>query len=159
MDDGARGNWLLVAQAACEVAMLLPGRRLWRGRPWITTIAVGLLVLGLGIGGSAAWALGKQVRLHPTPPVDAVLRTSGAYRVVRHPMYLGMLVAAAGWAMLRARRSSLVALVGMIAVLSSKATVEERELLTRFPAAYRQYCAGTPRAVPTTPWMRAVGRL
>ncbi len=155
MDDVARGNWLLVGQAACEIVMLLPGPRLWRGSLSLTALASGLIVAGVGLGASAAWALGKQIRLHPTPPVGAVLRTAGPYRLVRHPMYVGMLLAAAGWVIFRARGVSVVALAGMIAMLSSKATLEERELLLRFPAAFREYCNGTPRALPTTPWMMA----
>lgn len=150
VDDVARGNWLLVGQAACEITMLLPGRRLWRARLPITAAGAGLIIAGLGLGGSAAWALGRQVRLHPSPPAGAVLRTTGPYRHTRHPMYVGMILAAAGVALLRARGSSVVALAGMIAVLSSKATVEERALLTRFPA-YSDYCRGTPRCLPPTP--------
>lgn len=132
MDGVKRGNWLLAGQAACEVAILFPGRRLWRGRLPITAIGSGLIVAGRRLGVSAAWALGKQVRLHPIPPVGAILRTKGPYRIIRHPMYVGMLLAAVGVALLRARSISIVALAGMIAVLSSKATVEERELLARF---------------------------
>jgi protein-S-isoprenylcysteine O-methyltransferase Ste14 len=153
VDDVARGNWLLVGQAACEISMFLPGRRLWRGRLPNIAIGGGLIVAGLGLGGSAAWALGRQVRLHPTPPAGAVLRTKGPYRHMRHPMYLGMLLAAAGVALLRARSTSVVALAGMITVLSTKATVEERALLTRFPAAYGEYCRVTPRCLPPTPWL------
>lgn len=158
MDDVAHGNWLLVGQASCELAMILPGRRLWRGRLSISAIAGGLIGVGLGLGASAAWALGKQVRLHPIPPVGAVLQTAGPYRLVRHPMYMGMLFAAAGVALLRARAMSIVALAGMIAVLSSKATVEERELQRRFPAAYREYRSATPRGLPTTPRFMAEDR-
>lgn len=153
MDDVARGNWLLVGQATCEIAMLLPGRRLWRGTLPITATAGGMIVLGLCLGCSAAWALGKKLRLHPTPPVGAVLRTSGPYRLMRHPMYVGILLAATGVALLRARSISVLALVGMIAVLSSKATMEERELKTLFPAAYGEYCSSTPRTLPPTPWV------
>lgn len=138
--------------------MLLPGPRVWPSHGSITACAGGLMAVGLGVAGSAAWTLGNQMRLHPIPPIGAALRTDGPYRLMRHPMYVGMLLAAVGVALLRARGMSILALVGMVAVLSSKATVEEQQLLRRFRLAYGEYSRGTRRVLPTTPWIPNRGR-
>jgi protein-S-isoprenylcysteine O-methyltransferase Ste14 len=106
-----------------------------------------LFVLGLGF---AIWA-----RLHIArnwgPPMskkdEPELVTSGPYRLVRHPIYSGILVAGVGtaialsWVWLIA-----VALAGVYFVYS--ATVEERYLTEQFPGAYPGYKRSTKMLVP-----------
>jgi protein-S-isoprenylcysteine O-methyltransferase Ste14 len=75
------------------------------------------------------------------------LVTSGPYRLVRHPIYFGFLLAGVGtavslsWTWLIA-----VALVGVYFVYS--ATVEERNLTEQFPVAYPEYRRSTKMLVP-----------
>lgn len=78
---------------------------------------------------------------------DPELVTSGPYRLVRHPIYTGILTAGVGtavalnWTWLIA-----VALAGTY--FSYSATVEERFLSERFPEAYRAYERETRMLVP-----------
>ena len=75
------------------------------------------------------------------------LVTSGPYRLVRHPIYSGILVAGIGtavalsWSWLIA-----VALAGIYFIYS--ATVEERYLTSEFPDAYPAYRRSTKMLVP-----------
>jgi protein-S-isoprenylcysteine O-methyltransferase Ste14 len=75
------------------------------------------------------------------------LVTSGPYRLVRHPIYFGILAgllgtaAALGWHWLIA-----VALAGVYFVYS--ATVEERYLAATFPDDYPRYRRATKMLVP-----------
>jgi len=75
--------------------------------------------------------------------------TSGPYRLVRHPIYFGFLLAGVGtavtlsWTWLIA-----VALVEVYFVYS--ATVEERNLTEQFPVAYPEYRRSTKMLVHTS---------
>lgn len=116
-------------------------------------IAKGLVVAGLAFGLSGVAALGRQLRAHPVPAEDAVLRTQGFYRVVRHPVYVGLLSGAAGVAALRGRPIGVAAFMGLLLILSSKASYEERALVARFGEAYERYCGEVPRGLPPAPWI------
>jgi protein-S-isoprenylcysteine O-methyltransferase Ste14 len=78
---------------------------------------------------------------------DPELVTSGPYRLVRHPIYAGVLVAGVGTA-LALSWFWLVAvfLAGVYFVYS--ASVEERFLAGRFPDAYAAYKRSTKMLVP-----------
>ncbi len=76
------------------------------------------------------------------------LVTSGIYRVIRHPSYLGLLLNLLGWGM--AFRSGVgVLLVGLaIPPLLARIRAEERMLRTQFGVEYDAYCAKTSRLIP-----------
>ncbi len=117
------------------------------GEPW--RAAVGLVLFGLGLG-FAIWArvhLGRNWGTPMTRKVDPELVTSGPYRLVRHPIYSGILVAgigtavALGWPWLTA-----VVLAGVYFLYS--ATVEERYLAEQFPDEYPAYRRSTRMLLP-----------
>jgi protein-S-isoprenylcysteine O-methyltransferase Ste14 len=75
------------------------------------------------------------------------LVTSGPYRLVRHPIYTGILVAGAGTAMALSWQWLIaVALAGVYFVYS--AIVEERYLAEQFPDTYPTYRRSTKMLVP-----------
>ena len=75
------------------------------------------------------------------------LVTSGPYRLVRHPIYSGILVAGVGTTVALNRLWLIViGLVGIYFVYS--ATVEERYLTEQFPDAYPTYKRSTKMLVP-----------
>lgn len=141
-----RGEWYVIAQFAL-FALLLFGPRATAGLPRWSGSAVGPLRwvgAALGVAGLAlvAWgivSLGRNLTAVPHPKADAQLTRSGAYRLVRHPIYSGIIIAGGGWALWQS--SWLV--VGYAAVLflffDVKSRREERWLLAKFPdyAAYR----------------------
>lgn len=148
MNDVRRGYWLIAAQAVCELCLLMPGARLWRVGPTTTTTAAVLIGGGAALGLGGARALGPGVPLHPIPPPGAALCSTGPYRLVRHPTYVGMLAAAVGWAVLRARPAPMAGCVAMAAVLTSKAVMEEEALLRRFGDDYLRYRARVAAGLP-----------
>jgi protein-S-isoprenylcysteine O-methyltransferase Ste14 len=78
---------------------------------------------------------------------DPELVTSGPYRLVRHPIYSGILVAGVGTAIaLSWMWLVVVGLAGVYFVYS--ATVEERYLTEQFPDAYPRYRRSTKMLVP-----------
>jgi len=111
--------------------------------------AVGLLFFALGLG-FAIWArlhIGRNWGMPMTKKDEPELVTSGPYRLARHPIYSGILLAGIGtavaldWSWLIAN-----ALVGIYFVYS--ATAEERYLTEQFPIAYPMYKRSTKMLVP-----------
>jgi protein-S-isoprenylcysteine O-methyltransferase Ste14 len=76
------------------------------------------------------------------------LVTTGIYRIIRHPSYLGLLVTSLGWGL--AFRSGIGVLLTALLVppLLSRIRAEERLLRAQFGAEYDAYCARTSRLIP-----------
>jgi protein-S-isoprenylcysteine O-methyltransferase Ste14 len=76
------------------------------------------------------------------------LVTSGIYRIIRHPSYLGLLIGTLGWGL--AFRSGVGVLLAalMIPPLIARIRAEERLLRTEFGAEYDAYRARTSRLIP-----------
>ena len=115
--------------------------------PWLAGIGLALFALGLGF---AVWArvhLGRNWGTPMTQKDDPELVTSGPYRLVRHPIYSGILAAGVGTALaLSWLWLTAVALAGIYFIYS--ATVEERYLTEQFPQSYPQYKRSTKMLVP-----------
>lgn len=76
------------------------------------------------------------------------LATGGPFRLLRHPIYMGLNLLALGSAVW-VPAPLLWAAVGLMLVGSDlRARGEERVLLTAFGGAYREYCARTRRFLP-----------
>jgi protein-S-isoprenylcysteine O-methyltransferase Ste14 len=76
------------------------------------------------------------------------LVTSGAYGVIRHPSYLGLLVGSLGWAL--AFRSAVGVLLTALLIppLLARIRAEERLLHTQFGDEYDAYRSRTSRLIP-----------
>jgi protein-S-isoprenylcysteine O-methyltransferase Ste14 len=114
---------------------------------WRAGLGLGFFAVGLGL---AIWArvhLGSNWGTPMTEKDDPELVTSGPYRIVRHPIYAGILIAGVGtaialsWSWLIA-----VALAGVY--FGYSATVEERFLAARFTDTYPDYRRSTKMLVP-----------
>jgi protein-S-isoprenylcysteine O-methyltransferase Ste14 len=105
-------------------------------------VLIGFVLIGL----SAVW-LGRGLTPHPAPNGRVTLRTGGPYKVVRHPMYVGVMLLALGSAVRAGSWVRLAAAVGLVVLFSAKARFEERALLANL-AGYGEYAAHTGRFVP-----------
>jgi protein-S-isoprenylcysteine O-methyltransferase Ste14 len=76
------------------------------------------------------------------------LVTTGIYRVIRHPSYLGMLVSSLGWGL--SFRSGVGVLLAALLVppLVARIQAEERLLRSQFGAEYDAYRARTSQLIP-----------
>lgn len=149
------GLALVGAQIAAVAGVFWPGEHRWRLPPAVTVGAASSMVGGAVLAAAGAVRLGPSLRALPTPPDRSVLRTDGAYGVVRHPIYAGLLASSTGAAILRARPEPLAAVAVLAAVLHLKAGYEERLLRLRFGAAYEEYAEQVPRLVPRIRLCRA----
>jgi protein-S-isoprenylcysteine O-methyltransferase Ste14 len=146
-----RANWLVVAQFVLLALLLLPGDPLWAGRQ-ATVLSVLLVITGLVLAGAGVIALGRDLVPWVAPREGATLRTDGVYRLTRNPIYVGLLIATAGWVIWRARIELVVVWVLLVVVLVVKAHLEQHRLLDRFGAAYREYADRTPLLL----WARGI---
>jgi protein-S-isoprenylcysteine O-methyltransferase Ste14 len=76
------------------------------------------------------------------------LMTTGVYRFIRHPSYLGLLISALGWGL--AFRSGVGVLLAVLLLppLMARIRSEERLLQSQFGAEYDAYRGRTSRLIP-----------
>jgi protein-S-isoprenylcysteine O-methyltransferase Ste14 len=76
------------------------------------------------------------------------LVTGGIYRIIRHPSYLGLLVASLGWGLAFRSAVGVILTLLTIPVLVGRIRAEERFLQAHFGAEYERYRARTSRLIP-----------
>jgi protein-S-isoprenylcysteine O-methyltransferase Ste14 len=101
-----------------------------------------LLILGGFLLIGAAWE-----RLHRAQQAG-LLATSGPYRLVRHPQYLGFIIIMAGFLLQWPTLLTLLMFPVLVVMYVRLARQEEREALAGFGEAYRRYMAETPGWLP-----------
>jgi protein-S-isoprenylcysteine O-methyltransferase Ste14 len=79
---------------------------------------------------------------------DHKLIQSGPYRLIRHPLYTGLILAAAGWCLVVPEWSSLVGALSLTACFVRRARKEDALLATEFGAEFEEYREKTGRLVP-----------
>jgi protein-S-isoprenylcysteine O-methyltransferase Ste14 len=105
--------------------------------------------------GLALYLLGGAVRLIPVFELKnrfsafvAVqeghqLKTDGMYRLVRHPSYVGLLIATTGWCLVFRSSIGLLLTLGMLVPIIGRIRAEERFLHEEFGEEYAAYCTQT----------------
>lgn len=149
---GPRGEGWVLVQGVLLVLVFAAGWSLgpdWSGPLRVAGVVVGMaLIIGggvLAIGG--ALRLGGALTPLPRPRDGAQLVESGAYALVRHPIYGGLILTAFGWALVQASIVAVGFAVVLAAFLWVKSAREEAWLEQRFPS-YATYRARTPRFIP-----------
>jgi protein-S-isoprenylcysteine O-methyltransferase Ste14 len=148
---GARGGGWVALQFALMAAILVlgvagPG---WpdSARWWLKGAGVLLVFGGAFVAVSAARALGSGLTPFPRPAAGGELVESGPYAVVRHPIYSGGILFAAGLSLVLSPWA-LVGTAALAVLWALKARVEERFLRERYPP-YDEYSSRTRyRLVP-----------
>jgi protein-S-isoprenylcysteine O-methyltransferase Ste14 len=101
--------------------------------------------------GAAVAVAGEALRIWAAGHLEKgrEVTASGPYRLTRHPLYVGSVLMAVGFAIASARLAA-VALIAAYLVLTYGAAIrsEERHLTEKFGAAYPEYRDGQMREVP-----------
>ncbi|RZT60862.1 protein-S-isoprenylcysteine O-methyltransferase Ste14 [Microcella alkaliphila] len=141
--------WGLVgAQFVLLIALgFAPRGDLWARTPLVVGIALALVGAGVVVGVAAGITLGRALTPSPIPREGSQLVTAGVYRLVRHPLYSGLVLLGAGLFIIGASWWHAALFVALFVLLSVKARLEERMLAARFPE-YTDYASRTGRIVP-----------
>ena len=70
---------------------------------WLRILGLGLLVVGGVFGTGGVLALGSNLTAFPKPIEGGTLVTKGMYRLVRHPIYTGLILGTLGLGIFRAK--------------------------------------------------------
>jgi len=76
------------------------------------------------------------------------LETTGVYRVIRNPSYLGLLITSLGWVLTFRSVVGVLLVASLLVPLVARIRAEERLLRSHFGAGYEKYCARTWRLLP-----------
>jgi protein-S-isoprenylcysteine O-methyltransferase Ste14 len=153
----AVGSAVFFIVAPCVVAGVVPWllTRWEFGPPWpapalIAVIGVVIMVAGAAVLGNAFVRFAWEGRGTPAPvaPTEELVIT-GPYRWVRNPMYLAVVAAIIGQALLLRQVSLLIyGAVVAAAFFTFVKSYEERVLSERYGEAYRRYRAAVPGWIP-----------
>jgi protein-S-isoprenylcysteine O-methyltransferase Ste14 len=116
---------------------------------WLRPVALGILVLGLGVRAAAVFTLGRAFSANVATRTGQRLQQSGLYSLVRHPSYLGLELILLAFA-LHARTWACLAvvLVPPTLALLYRIRVEETALRRAFGEEYEDYSRSTKRLIP-----------
>jgi protein-S-isoprenylcysteine O-methyltransferase Ste14 len=115
---------------------------------WLASIGLGIQV---GSGFVAVWArhhLGRNWSGAITAKVDHQLVRTGPYRLVRHPIYSGMLGMFLGTAIVSGQLHGLLAVVIIAGAYWRKIRLEEHNLRNVFGAEYDEYRKRSRAIIP-----------
>ncbi len=114
----------------------------------IRWVGVAAFALGEALRLAALHQLGQQYSAFITVQLEHKLVTSGVYRLIRHPLYMGQMLTIPG-AML-VFRSPLAPIIFVITAVfvANRSSREERVLEGEFPESYRDYQRHSWRFLP-----------
>jgi protein-S-isoprenylcysteine O-methyltransferase Ste14 len=149
---GPRGEGWVLIQGVLLVLVAAAGWSLgpdWAGPPRFAGILAGVALIagGVALGIRGVVDLGGAMTPLPRPRDDAALVETGAYALVRHPIYGGLILASFGWGMVRASIVAVILAAALAVFFRMKSTHEERWLEKRYPG-YPAYRARTRRFIP-----------
>jgi len=130
-----------VSRAFPRLAFALPGGR---------AIALALATLGgiVALAGVVAFRREGTTVNPMTPGSSSSVVCSGVYHYSRNPMYLGFLLALAGWAVYLSNALTVIPVVAFVGYMSQyQIKSEERALLAKFGPSYAQYMSRVRRWV------------
>ncbi|HEY0885182.1 MAG TPA: isoprenylcysteine carboxylmethyltransferase family protein [Ramlibacter sp.] len=127
------GLMWLAARALPAPAFTFPGQLVAA----LLLVAAGALVAGAGV---VAFRRARTTVDPRDPGKSTELVATGIYRASRNPMYLGFLLALAGWGIFLGNALALAALPVFVAAINRlQIAPEERVLRARFGESYTRY--------------------
>jgi protein-S-isoprenylcysteine O-methyltransferase Ste14 len=148
---GPRGEGWFLLQLVLFAVLAAAGAAgpAWAGWPRIAAGLAGAILVGAGglLSLRGVLDLRENLTPFPRPLAGARLVESGSYRLVRHPIYGGLIVGAAGWGLATASPPALLVALLLVGFFDLKSRREELWLAEQFEG-YGAYRARTRRLLP-----------
>ena len=143
MSFAERGGWWVVGQIGLIgiYALALVGTEPVTegiGLGFARSTGFALAAVALVIGIWSLIVLRRSLSIYPAPLSDAELVLRGPYRLVRHPIYLAVILGTVGLALATLNPTALVSAVVFVPFFMAKSGHEEDLLIERYPE-YREY--------------------
>lgn len=121
----------------------------WQSRAQMFgTFAGGLLMFsGVALAVAGTFGLGRNLTPYIIPKTGAILLENGAYSLVRHPIYSGLLQMAFGWGLWIHGWLTLCYGLILLVIFDLKSRREEKFLRQIFPG-YEAYSGRVKRLIP-----------
>lgn len=124
------------------------GLRFLPDRPALGIVGLAVTVAGCGFAIWARLQLGTNWSGRATVKAGHELVVSGPYAVARHPIYSGLLLAAAGTALASGEWRCMLGMVLVVLAFAIKIRSEERLMMETFPHAYPDYRKRVKALIP-----------
>jgi protein-S-isoprenylcysteine O-methyltransferase Ste14 len=138
-------RWIFIPLIIIAVAFAWLPPHLDRLNRWTidgdTVRYVGLIITAIGgyVRVATVFELGHRFSIFVARQSDHRLKTDGFYRFVRHPSYLGALLAMVGWALVFRSIVGLLLTAAMLVPIIARIRAEEDFLGREFGEQYRTY--------------------
>lgn len=113
----------------------------------IRLFATILVVIGLVVIAVSALQLNRNLSPFPSPKKNGKLITNGLYSIIRHPIYLGLIIFFFGYGLHSGSLSKLLITIMLSILFHYKANYEEKLLVNVF-SDYKTYQLTTFRIFP-----------
>ena len=124
-----------------------PADGLWPPGPW-QLLGTVLIVAAVAFALLAMSHLSTALTPTPVPRPNGTLRTHGAYRIVRHPIYSSLLLAAVGFTLAVGSWWQVAVTVALAVFFTLKSRWEDAMLAERFGDEWRAYARRTGALAP-----------
>lgn len=116
--------------------------------PSVRVLGLAMLLAATALVVWARLALGVMWSAAPAVKESHELRTSGPYRLTRHPIYTGLLGMLLGTLLVAGGGRLIPAFPVFLVLVEIKVSIEERLMLDEFPEDYPRYRHQVPRLLP-----------
>lgn len=132
----------------------IPSKNLYPLPYWFSYLGYGFILIGLIImlialkGYDLEEFLGTKQLDNEGEELNLSLQTDGLNRVVRHPLYFGIIIVTIGFFLQNFTDTGFVFLLAIFSYLWIGTTLEERKLIQIFGEDYQNYRKKVPRLIP-----------
>jgi protein-S-isoprenylcysteine O-methyltransferase Ste14 len=147
--EGPQGGFLTSRAGPALIGFLIIGHLLemmfgWKANPHFGPFhVVSFVLIGAGF-----WIIAAAWRVLYDAQQRRALATTGPYSYVRHPQYVGFVLALLGFLVQWPTLLTLMMFPVLVVMYVKLARSEEREAIVEFGDPYRSYMAGVPAFLP-----------
>ena len=114
---------------------------------WLKIAGLTIAILGLLVVILAILQLNKNLSPFPTPKDNSVLLQNGLFKLVRHPIYSGLIFLFFGYSIYKDSVYKLIITLLLLILFHYKTQYEEQQLQNKFPD-YKTYKSKTGKFFP-----------